>query len=57
MDNFNERNRDFVARMALDERLRKLTAEWFALCSEYEYSYHFEWMGRPINVNIATPKE
>jgi len=28
--------------------LAKLTKNWFSLASETNYSYHFEWLGRPI---------
>lgn len=45
---FEERNRENVAAMANDTTLRDLTHEWFARASKHEYSYHFQWMGRPI---------
>lgn len=48
MDNFDARNLDFTQRMKADNALQKLTHDWFELCSKYEYSYHFSWMGRPI---------
>ena len=48
MDNFDERNRQLVARMGADESLRQLAREWFVGSSRYEYSYHFKWLGRPI---------
>lgn len=47
-DDFEERNRSFVGRMAGDESLRALTREWFTAATRYEYSYHFTWLGRPI---------
>lgn len=47
-DDFEERNREFVRRMAGDEELRGLTHEWFTAATRYEYSYHFTWLGRPI---------
>jgi cephalosporin hydroxylase len=45
---FNERNRTFVRRMADDEQLRDLTNEWLNAATRHEYSYHFTWLGRPI---------
>ena len=47
-EEFNERNRAFVTRMAEDERLGELTQEWLTATTRYEYSYHFTWLGRPI---------
>jgi len=47
-EEFNERNRGFVTRMAEDKRLRELTQEWLTAATQYEYSYHFTWLGRPI---------
>ena len=47
-EEFNERNRTFVRRMAGDETLRDLTGEWLNAATRYEYSYHFTWLGRPI---------
>lgn len=31
-----------------NKTLAHLTREWFNLASETNYSYHFEWLGRPI---------
>lgn len=45
---FKERNRGKIAELAGDTALRGVTRDWFARASKYEYSYHFEWMGRPI---------
>jgi len=45
---FEERNRERVAAMASDATLGDVTREWFARASKHEYSYHFQWMGRPI---------
>ena len=48
MYDFDERNRRHIELMAADEELHRLTREWFAAGSKYEYSYHFSWLGRPI---------
>jgi cephalosporin hydroxylase len=45
---FEERNRERVAAMASDATLGDVTREWFTRASKHEYSYHFQWMGRPI---------
>ena len=31
-----------------DENLKSLTREWFNKATHHNYSYHFEWLGRPI---------
>jgi len=48
VDDFDQRNREFIERMGADEQLRALTLQWFTANSQYEYSYHFKWLGRPI---------
>ena len=45
---FEARNRAYINKMAIDTSLQKLTKEWFIASSQYEYSYHFTWLGRPI---------
>lgn len=40
--------RDEVERQGHDAILRNLTADWFIKANAHKYSYHFEWMGRPI---------
>jgi cephalosporin hydroxylase len=45
---FERRNRDHISRMVEDPSLKELTKEWFLRSSQYEYSYHFSWLGRPI---------
>jgi len=47
-DDFEERNREFIARQSGDEELSRLTRAWFAASSKHEYAYHFKWLGRPI---------
>ncbi len=34
--------------MVADGTLQNLTKRWFKKASKYEYSYHFNWLGRPI---------
>ncbi|NIM21687.1 MAG: cephalosporin hydroxylase [Candidatus Latescibacteria bacterium] len=37
-----------IESMSQDDELKDLTRDWFARSSEYEYSYHYSWLGRPI---------
>jgi len=34
--------------MGKDSSLKKLSQKWFLKGYDYEYSYHFQWLGRPI---------
>lgn len=34
--------------MANDHHLASLTSEWFKEANAHKYSYHFDWLGRPI---------
>jgi cephalosporin hydroxylase len=47
-DNFDERNREMIARMNADSTLQRLTREWQDRGAPLEYSYHFRWLGVPI---------
>jgi cephalosporin hydroxylase len=48
MDEFEERNADFMRQMTHDRDLARLSREWYSRASRYEYSYHFTWLGRPV---------
>jgi cephalosporin hydroxylase len=50
MDNktFFKENQKMVKSMGENSSLKELTQEWFNKASEFEYSYHFTWMGVPI---------
>lgn len=37
-----------IANQGSDEQLRALTRSWIARANARKYSYHFEWLGRPI---------
>lgn len=37
-----------IARQGRDDALRLLSRQWFDASARAKYSYHFEWMGRPI---------
>jgi len=45
---FDARNQEMIERMGQDADLKESTRQWFQKASQYEYSYHFKWMGRPI---------
>lgn len=45
---FQKRNRELVKNMKKDSHVTKLTDNWFDSVFDYEYSYHFTWLGRPI---------
>lgn len=46
--NFENRNKIKVKSMGKDATLKKISHEWFLKGYDYEYSYHFKWLGRPI---------
>ncbi len=48
MGDFQQRNKEMIESMSQDDELKDLTRDWFARSSEYEYSYHYSWLGRPI---------
>ena len=47
-EEFEKRNSEFVKNMAIDRRIKKLSAEWMNHVLEYEYHYHFSWLGMPM---------
>lgn len=48
MDDFEERNREFIRRMSESPRVREVTSQWIEAVLGYEYHYHFSWLGLPI---------
>jgi cephalosporin hydroxylase len=48
VDEFEERNEKMVQAMAEDSDLTRLARAWFERAAQFEYSYHFTWLGRPI---------
>lgn len=47
-ETFEERNRRMIDALNCDDAVRELTREWFDRVADYEYSYHFTWLGMPI---------
>lgn len=45
---FKEECEDEVKTQGLDPILKDLTSSWFNKANCHKYSYHFEWLGRPI---------
>jgi len=45
---FSLRNRNITNLMNKDSKLKKLSQQWFDKSFQYEYSYHFTWLGLPI---------
>jgi cephalosporin hydroxylase len=45
---FESRNQDFIQKLGNNKELRDLSREWIRKTADYEYGYHFRWMGRPI---------
>lgn len=37
-----------IAKMGEDQIFYELTNKWFEAATQHKYSYHFEWLGRPI---------
>ncbi len=48
MDGFEARNKENIGKMGQDERLRESGLNLIVDSLDYEYSYHFKWLGRPI---------
>ena len=46
--NFERRNKKFITRMGKEKSFHKLSSKWFLNSLKFEYSYHFNWLGRPI---------
>nr|WP_245258777.1 cephalosporin hydroxylase family protein [Afipia broomeae] len=47
-DQFRLECEEEIARQGTDQALQAATREWFNASARTKYSYHFEWMGRPI---------
>jgi cephalosporin hydroxylase len=47
-EEFKKHNLEFIRKMASSRSLHDVSRKWFIESSQYEYSYHFSWLGRPI---------
>ena len=47
-DEFKAACMDEIKRQGADKELIELTQLWISKAEKFKYSYHFEWLGRPI---------
>jgi cephalosporin hydroxylase len=47
-EQFTAEGNEEIQTQAADAALQKGTYEWFNKANSHKYSYHFEWLGRPI---------
>ena len=47
-ENFKAECQAEVAQQGTNTELKELTNQWISTAAEHKYSYHFEWLGRPI---------
>jgi len=45
---FEKRNEKKIKLMSQDKALANVSKKWFLKGYNYEYSYHFKWLGIPI---------
>jgi len=45
---FQQECRSEIALQGTDAKLKRLTLDWVLAAAKHKYSYHFEWLGRPI---------
>lgn len=41
-------DRELIASMAMDQRLRRAASDFMRVAGDYRYSYNFQWLGRPV---------
>ena len=47
-ESFHKNNKNLINKMGFDKSLWSLTKKWILKAHNYEYNYHFSWLGRPI---------
>jgi len=47
-EKFRKRNEEYIQKMSADQNIQKATSAWFKMANTHEYSYHFDWLSRPI---------
>jgi len=45
---FRRQNLDSIAKLGEDQDIKKKSLDWIAHANSFRYSYHFDWLGRPI---------
>ena len=48
IEKFKQERKDQMHKMAQDESLNETSLKWFLQSCNYNYSYNFSWLGRPI---------
>ena len=46
--NFKRDTKNEIQRQGKDKKIQNLTKKWLNRAGQLKYSYHFEWLGRPI---------
>ena len=46
--NFKRDTKKEIQRQGKDKKIQNLTKKWLNRAGQLKYSYHFEWLGRPI---------
>jgi cephalosporin hydroxylase len=47
-DSFKKECIDEIRKMGKDINLKKATSDWMNKANQLKYSYHYEWLGRPV---------
>ena len=48
IEEFIRERKEAAERMSQDEDLKKKSLDWMLHADNYKYTYHFNWLGRPI---------
>jgi len=48
IDNFYTERSSNISKSSKDKELKELSIRWLECSSKYNYSYNYEWMGRPV---------
>lgn len=48
INQFNKQCFNEIKKQGLDDVFRKLTKDWIVKSTKHKYTYHFQWLGRPI---------
>lgn len=47
-EKFEKQRREDIEKQGQDEEIKRLSRDWFVKAAGHNYSYNFNWMGRPI---------
>ncbi|MHC4396959.1 MAG: cephalosporin hydroxylase family protein [Planctomycetota bacterium] len=48
VEEFKKQNAEYIEQMGDNKELIMQSRDWMNTVNKYEYSYHFQWLGRPI---------